>query len=490
MKRFLYLYSIIFILTFSIGCNNDDDDDVINPEVPENLEIENFIWKGLNAYYFWQEDVNNLADTRFSTQEQLNSFLNPYIDRPEELFESLLYKQNIEDRFSWFIEDYEIQNQQFQGISKSFGFRLTAVQINSSGDVIIYLKFVGLNSPASDAGMKRGDIINAINGVVLNASNFSTAVKDFSDETITLSFVTENGGVLTSVGDKTITSIVLADDPVHVTKIFNDIDGKKVGYLVYNGFRSSFNDELNAAFELFKNEGIEELILDLRINGGGSVNTSSYLASMIFANAGTEKFAELKFNSKNINSNSTYEFQNTLNVYADDGVSIIGEETINRLSTITRLYVLTSDGTASASEMIINGLRPFIPVKLIGETTYGKNVGSITLYDSPSSGYIDQESANNDHKFAMQPIVFQIYNKNGESDYTQGFSPDKTIVESSYWNTILPFGDENEVLLKAALDDIKGISKHYFDTKKENIVELSSPYLENKFEKEMYIRFN
>ena len=484
MKRFLYLFSIIFILASTIiSCNKDD---VHNPEVPVNLEIEDFVWKGLNAYYFWQEDVSNLADDRFSTQGQLNDFLEPYIDRPEELFESLLYQQGTEDRFSWFIEDYEIQNQQFQGISKSFGFRLTPVKINAGGDVIFYIKFVSSNSPASNAGINRGDIINAINGVIINESNYSTVTQDLSEETVNLSFVTESGGILTATGDKTITSVVLSDNPVHVTKIFNDIDGKKVGYLVYNGFRSSYNDELNAAFELFKNEGIVELILDLRLNGGGSVSTSAYLASMIYANAGTEKFAELKFNSKNTSNNSTYEFQNTLNVFSEDGTKI-GEETINRLSTISKLYVLTSSGTASASEMIINGLRPFIPVKLIGETTYGKNVGSITLYDSPSSGYTRESSANKDHKFAMQPIVFQIFNKNGESDYTQGFLPGKTIIEAYSWNQILPFCDENEVLLKAALDDIKGITKPASNPKNGFVEKLELTILEKKFDYEMYI---
>ena len=72
--------------------------------------------------------------------------------------------------------------------------------------------------------------------------------------------------------------------------------------------------------------------------------------------------------------------------------------------------------------MIINGLKAFIPVKVIGTTTYGKNVGSITLYDSPSSDYTKESTANASHLNAMQPIVFQIFNKLGQSDYTQGFS--------------------------------------------------------------------
>jgi C-terminal processing protease CtpA/Prc len=260
-----------------------------------------------------------------------------------------------------------------------------------------------------------------------------------------------------------------------------------VGYLVYNSFRSSYNDELNTAFAYFKNEGIQELVLDLRLNGGGSVLTSAYLASMINSVAGTETFAKLTFNAKHTNQNSSYTFQNKLNVYDVSGTKI-GEENINRLTGINQLYVLTSSSTASASEMIINGLKPFMSVKVIGTTTYGKNVGSITLYDSPSSDYTSESSANSAHLYAMQPIVFQIYNKLDQSDYTQGFVPDIEVKEYQFWNNILPFGDENEVVLKVALDNIRGISGRQTKSLKfSEIKEIEVSKLEKRFDKEMYI---
>ena len=138
--------------------------------------------------------------------------------------------------------------------------------------------------------------------------------------------------------------------------------------------------------------------------------------------------------------------------------------------------------------MVINGLKPFIPVKLVGTTTYGKNVGSITLYDSPSTNFLDKSSANPTHVHALQPIVFQIFNKNGESDYTQGFPPNIEVKEYQYWNSILPFGDENEVVLKAALDDIRNASTKSSSVKtqiKLNTIKLKTP--ERPFDKEMYI---
>jgi carboxyl-terminal processing protease len=478
LKSLTLLLTIAFLTT---SCFEDIDDNAIS-----DGSINNFVWKGMNSWYNWQLDVPDLSDTKDDNSNEYQSYLNQFTD-PSDLFNSLKYQDGITDRFSWFVEDYIALQQQFQGITKSFGIEFQGVQINTNGDVILYVNYVTDDSPASDANIKRGAIINAINGTELNTSNFSSSISDFSNDNITLSFVSESGGTLTFLEDKTISSIVLTDNPVHFSKVFNDINGKKVGYLVYLGFRNSYNDELNEAFSLFDSENIDELILDLRHNGGGSVETSAYLSSMIHAGAGQGIFASLKFNSKHTNEDGSYNFEDNLKVYDSNG-SKTGDQTINRLNTLDRLYVLISGNTASASEMVINGLKPYLPVKLVGETTYGKNVGSITLYDSPGTDYQVRSSANPSHTKAMQPIVFQIFNKNGESDYTQGFEPDIEIKESSYWNAILPFGDENEVVLKAALNDIRGFTTKSNITKKSTFSKpLDANIVAEKFKNEMYI---
>lgn len=482
MKNYKALILLIIVSFLTTSCFEDNDDNQISAS-----SVNDFVWKGMNSWYNWQSEVPDLSDAKDDNLSEYAAFLNQ-TSNPEAFFNGLRFQYGITDRFSWFIEDYIEQQQEFQGISKSHGAKYQSVQINSNGDVIIYVRHVADNSPASIANIKRGDIINAINGTVLNTSNFNNVVNGLFNDTVKLSFVSENGGTLTFLEDKTITATVVSENPVYLKKIFNDVNGKKVGYLVYNGFRTSYNDELNAAFSFFKNEGIDELILDLRLNGGGSVATSAYLASMIYANAGIEEFANLKFNSKHTEENGSYLFANTLDVF-DSNDKKTGTEAINRLNTLNRLYVLTSHSTASASEMVINGLKPYMnPVKIVGTTTYGKNVGSITLFDSPATDYQDRLSANPSHTYAMQPIVFQIFNKNGESDYTQGFVPDIEVKEHEYWNNILPFGDENEVVLKAALDDIRGIITKDPSQKKMGSKFLDLPILsENKFEKDMYI---
>lgn len=493
---------VILAFTFFLTACDKNENPTPAPEPSTTVDLKNpindFTWKAMNSWYNWQKNVSSLDDRKDDNQNDYHNFLNSY-DTPQNLFESLLYQKGTTDRFSWFIEDYVAQQQAFQGITKSFGARYKLVAIENDL-VIIYIRYVSPESPADKAGIKRGDIINAIDGIIMTRSNYKTATAKLSNESVTFTFVESDG--TTKKEDKTITSEVVSDNPVYLTKVFENIGGKKVGYLVYNGFRSSYNDELNTAFAELKAAGINELILDFRINGGGSVRTCSYLASMINASANTDIFAELKFNSKNSNQNRKYYFGSIANIYDSEGKKI-STENINRLSGLNRVYVLTSGSTASASEMIINGLRPFMTVKTVGTTTYGKNVGSNTLYDSPKSAYIHpkylrddypekqaiiDEFNNKPHKNAMQPITFQIYNKSGQSDYTQGFTPTIEIKEFKSWRNILPLGDENEVVLKAALDDIKGEATKISSKFDSNAKSIDSEFLdENKFNKEMYI---
>lgn len=511
LQKFILAMVVIFITATSCKKNviEPEPDTPTKPKVELKNPINDFTWKAMNSWYNWQDKVPNLADSKANNVDSYRTYLNKY-STPKNLFSSLLYNYGSTDRFSWFIPDYVKQQQSFQGISTSFGIKyaikdgyIAAISPDESKqNIIIYVVYVSKNSPADKAGIKRGDIIGGLNGSLFTNSNIGTVWENFSNETVKFMLMKKDG--LTLKDEITVTKAVVADDPVHFVKVFDNIGGKKVGYLVYNSFRSTYNDELNDAFAEFKNAGIQELILDLRYNGGGSVATSAYLASMIYQGA-TGTFAELRFNKKQTNQNRTYSFDNTLNVYDYDNsqnkVVKTGTQSINRINGLTKLYVLTSKRTASASEMIINGLKPYMTVKTIGQATYGKNVGSITLYDLPENDYLDphylEKSAkktrlinklkNKPHKNAMQPIVFQIYNKNGENDYTHGFNPDiETEIEHNYWNNILPFGNENEVFLKVALNDIKGVSARPYRTNR-NFETIKLDVSRPQFENEMYI---
>ena len=490
------MWAVALVFLGLVSCGDDNDIIETLPEkdkVTLNDPINSFIWQGMNSWYNWQLDSEKLADSKDDDLEEYYTFLNGYNDYRDLMYD-LCYKhftvvgsENAIDRYSWFIDDYEAQANSFQGISTRFGFTQRTIKINDAGDVVIAILLVEQNSPAEGVGMKRGDIVNAINGTVLNENNLESAFGDLSNESVTLSFVSEDNGVLTDLGEKTMTRALVSANPVHFQKVFTDIGGKKVGYLLYNKFADSYNDELNEAFATFKSEGIDELVLDLRFNRGGSVLATTYLASMIYAQAGNGILYETKFNSKHSVFNSAEFFQDVLEIQNTE-LQVIGKEPMNRLNTLNRLYVLTTSSTASASELLINGLRPYMSsVKLIGTKTEGKNVGSLTLYDAPETDFLGEQNANPNHKYAMQPICVQTFNKNGESDFIQGFQPDIEFDDTFNWNEILPFGNRNEAMLKVALDDIEGVvAKQTLSKFQLQAKEIKIALPENKYDNIMY----
>jgi C-terminal processing protease CtpA/Prc len=131
----------------------------------------------------------------------------------------------------------------------------------------------------------------------------------------------------------------------------------------------------------------------------------------------------------------------------------IGSSPINSVN-MTKVYILTTKSSASASELVINGLKPHINVVQIGDATTGKNVGSVTLYDSPD---FTEKNKNPKHKYAMQPIVLKIVNSAGFGDYFNGLTPTHELKETISTFGIL--GNENEPLLKLAIAKITGTGK-------------------------------
>ena len=484
----LSICTTLLLLTLN-SCSNDDDQ-----VVSQDVEIQDFVWKAMNHWYFWQADVPDLADTKDDNQDEYFTYLNGF-SNSESLFNSL--KNQSLDDFSWYISDVDEQLNAFRGISVSYGIELprTVVRTTAGGsDIVIFVAYVVPGSPADAAGIERGDLIYKVNGSILNTDNISELNKIFSDPSISLGVAKFENGILTPKGgDLSLTAVELVENPVHYSSVI-ETSVTKIGYLVYKGFRSTFHNELNEAFNTFKNDNIDELVLDLRYNGGGSVLTSAYLSSMIDGTqANGSTFAKLTYNAKrNAQNGVTFPFFNDATLFNKETGESEGTIPINRLSNLSRLYILTSDKTASASEMIINGLRPSLDVITIGTTTVGKNEGSITVVDAPATSqrqiYTDIDGRTSDHTVGMQPIVFQIFNKLDQSDYTNGFEPNIEVNEIDFTANILPFGDENEALLKAAIDAITGsITK---SSKAVTKVYKSGTIPIQKFSQEMYIMPN
>lgn len=437
------LIVLFFLAVFAFQSCQDNDD----VEAPSNLEINNFIWKGMNLYYLWQADVPNLSDNKFATQTELNTFLTGY-PAPENLFNALRVDETI-DRFSWIVDDYLELEGQLQGTTNNNGMEF-GLSYKSSGstEIIGWVRYIIPNSDASTKNIKRGDVFYGVNGTQLTVTNYQ-ALLFGSNNDYTLNLADINGGTFTPNGKSVaLTKTVLDENPILVNKVI--VSGShKIGYLMYNGFYANYDIQLNDAFGTLKSQGITDLVLDLRYNGGGSVQTATRLASMITGAFTGQVFAKQQWNAKIESYFAANDPESLKNFFTDR----MGITSINSVG-MTKIYILTSKSSASASELVINGLKPYVNVVQIGDITTGKNVGSVTLYDSPTFG---KENRNPKHRYAMQPIVLKIVNSLGFGDYQSGLIPNFELKETLSSLDIL--GSPTEPLLKLAIAKITGIGK-------------------------------
>lgn len=475
MNKYRFLILLFLLATLSNCTKNERE------SLPLNVEINDFVWKGMNNYYLWQEEIPTLDDERFSSQENLYSFLEGY-ENPAELFESLKFEPATVDKWSWIVDDYLELEAYFNGISKSSGAKIKLyLTAENSSDVFGIIRYIIPNTDASTKPIERGDVFNMVNGTHLNTSNYSSLLYTSDSYTLNLGTYSYNTATetveITPNGESvTLANAVYAENPVHIQTTI-DVDAHKIGYLMYNSFTSNYNHDLNTAFQYFNSEAVTDLILDLRYNGGGSVQTASYLASMITGQFEGEILTQEQWNPKwqswlaeNHPDWLVNHFTNTMS----DGT------TINNLN-LSSVVILTTDNSASASELVINALNPYIDVVTIGTTTHGKYVASITLYDSAD---FSRNGANPDHLWAMQPIVLKEVNSLGEYA-PDGFTPSATIKED--FSDMGVLGTESERLTARAIHYIttgNKISSEEAGFKITSKNQLKSQY---PLEKEMYI---
>jgi C-terminal processing protease CtpA/Prc len=451
MKNILQNYKL-FILYVLIGgfissCSTDADDIGPKEVVPgtpnsEDLTVENFIYRGMNEIYLYKSDVPVLADDFFESQTEKNDFLDNF-ETPEDLFyDGLVAPQ---DRFSFIVDDYVELENLFSGVSTTTGMSYGLVRYcNGCSDVFGYVRLVLPNTSADEQGVQRGMVFNRVDGQQLTDSNFGTLL---APNTFTIGLATLEGNEITPLDQTiTLTKREYVKNPVIVKKVI-DIEGQKVGYLYYDSFTADFDEELNDAFGEFQAAGVTDLVLDLRYNGGGSVRTATDLASMITGQFAGEVFMREEWNEK---YQTFFENEQPERLVNRFNTTIKTGEAINSLN-LNRVFVLTTLRSASASELVINGLNPYIDVIQIGETTTGKFQASVTLYDSANFG---RENANTTHTYAIQPLVLKSVNSAGVSDYVNGLDPDFELEEDI--SNLGQLGDPEEPYLNLALDIILG----------------------------------
>jgi carboxyl-terminal processing protease len=417
---------------------------ISQPTVPNS-----FVWNSMHDYYLWVDQVPNLSAAKFSVADSLNAFLNQYTD-PSKLFTDLLYKYGTIDKWSFIVNDSTTISNWIAGISMTAGYDYELFEIGTTNNLFGVVRYVLKGSPSDLAGIRRGDVFISVNGQQLTIANYQTLLN--SSATLTLSFANIINRVITPNGRSvTVTAITLQENPILLDTVLV-VNGANIGYLVYNGFNSDYDIQLNNVFQYFKNQGISKLILDLRYNGGGSIQTAIYLASMIYGTYTTKDFIKSQYNNAlQAYYVQTYGAAALLDNFTDNiaATSTTTQTPINTVN-MTKVYVITTDNTASASELTINGLKPYLSLTQVGDTTVGKYVGSITLQDVDAKGNVNPQDP-----WTMQPIVVKISNSLGVTDYIKGLAPD--ILVSEDITNLLPFGNPNETMLKAVLNDIQGL---------------------------------
>lgn len=438
LKSGIVLSLLICLVAFS-SCKEKEE---MEPEVEikpteeelGNIRVNNWIKDVMDEVYYWLEDMK--------TPIANNS-------NPESYFESLLFKPT--DRFSAIFPNYQELVSGLSGVSTEAGYEITLLrESNDNNNVIALITYVKKDSPAAKQDLKRGDLINQINGTTMTLTNYQSLLRERSSQHAISYRRANDSGQYGDIQTASLNPIQIEENPNFLDTIYT-INNQKIGYVVYHFFAPGvinattdeiddrYDAQMDQIFAKFKSENISQLIIDFRYNGGGYVSSAVNLASLIVPNFTSDKvFSKTKYNS--FLSKFT-QFQNIQTKFREKS-----ENVGNQLSN-NKVYILTSSRTASASELIINSLKPYLDVVVIGAKTTGKNVGSVALED--------KENPNN--SYGLLPIVAKSFNSLDQSDYGSGFIPDVEVLEFDFfpWRD---FGDTRDPLLSTAIQRISGTS--------------------------------
>jgi len=459
MKAKAYFFLSIFSVIILFSACDDDDNDRRKPGDNTNTANE-WIYQQMKGLYLW----NVRSDPNFEQE-------------PDAFFKSLLYKrgQMDGDRFSN-IEEI-LDNKRKSALStEKLGFDFTMMSYfkdenQENSNLGFFVLNVRENTNVGDKGLKRGNVIYAVNGTAIDYSNYQDIryYLESANSISSLSFYDENGQ------EKTISDLQGnfsgdAGNPIWMSKVIE----AGIGYIVYNEFERGdnyqYDIDLVKTVKNLVDDGVENMIIDLRYNPGGYVLSATHLASALVPNrSANDIFVKFAYNSARHDS--------LTRIYGDtekflDKVYSTGQAIPK--TNLKSLYILTSENTASASEALISGLTPYMGTKLkqVGLITMGKDKGSWTVEDSRFS-------------WKLHPLIMRVLNKNNNSEYggnyENGIEPSSGLAVDElsegyklqkakdgdgnivYCPLITPWqgglvelGNKEEPLLATAIADIKG----------------------------------
>jgi carboxyl-terminal processing protease len=444
-KRGIYKVSIVILgfILFATACKKDP---VITPKTEtgppaggtrEELTKDSIFLYAKQTYY-WNDALPTydvFKPRSFSSfQAELDKIktykINPATGKPI-------------DKYS-FLDDGSLAGE-LGGAGGDYGF---SANFNNGDRSDLRIRYVYANSPAASQNVKRGQQIIKINGsTAINGDNvnFLNAAIFGNNPSISMTLRNLDGSTI----DVTVTRGSYSINPVLFSKVYT-VGAKKVGYIVFNSFTTNASAKLDDVFSTFSSAGISEVIVDLRYNGGGSVSTAETMTNLIAPAASTGQVMYTTYWTKTMQDGQATILKNQ-KFWANgtDGVRRLYSyfdydyrptEAAGNLTkfakrgavNVTRAYFIVTGSTASASELVINNLKPVMDVKLIGHKTYGKPVGFFALTIDQLDLYIPQ---------------FETKNSKNEGGYFDGMAVDK----DDYDDVSKDFGDPSERLLANAL---------------------------------------
>jgi carboxyl-terminal processing protease len=415
MNSFLKIQLIIAIALL-ISCTNNDEGAPVFPEgSTESVNV--WVQDSMRRYYYWADQMPAQPDYHLPVKD---------------FFKSLLVPQ---DRFS-FIVNTEDPSSYPRSIRNMYGFDYTVIQ-RANGEVVTVVKLVLNNSPAFNAGLERGMIITKINGKTLTAANaemMTASMKDFM--VLDLSVGNWKAGNIVDEKEIKVYYGFSFEQPV-LSKIFQK-NGKKTGYLYIYDFPDGMTPVLNQKFAEFKAAGVQELILDLRYNYGGSVSAAAALCALIPSGISSgSPFIIFKGNKNGGEVKRTFSQQ----IAYEPKIIDFNTLRSNALA-LSRIYILTSNSTASAAEIVINNLKPYLQVIQIGDLTLGKDMAGFTVEDRRKPRKIPWQ---------IHPVIYKVFNADGAGEYSNGIPPQVAVNEYAVL-PLLPLGNPDETLISSVLN--------------------------------------
>jgi len=389
MKRIIYCS--LFLLFFTVfSCKKDKSaDSVLSIDPSVQFTADTF-----NDLYLWYESMPAVDLTTIKT--------------PDDYINKVRY---IKDRWSFTMTYTDMVSLLDNGETTGWGAGLGFDDLD-----LLRILFVYDNSAMGKAGVKRGWQIKAMNGKTVAAMSDAEVNSALNNASNSFVFIKTDGSETTLQ----MTQGAIIINSVQYSNIFTK-GAKKIGYFVFSDFLGSSVKELNAVFDDFSSKGVTDLILDLRYNGGGTLDCADSLVAMLAGKPNKDKvYNTLTYNNKHVRMG----YQ-----------SIIGLKS-NSIQ-LDKLVVITTSSTASASELVISGLKPYMNMKLIGSTTHGKPVGMNIEGDTKLN-------------IAVAPICFRNVNSQGYSDYFDGIPVDFAVKD----NVTQDWGNTADACLNAALNYI------------------------------------